>query len=102
MEANGEKGRGTASLPEREYVSLEEESRTTQTKGAEGGVKPSMAEVFGPGGLLERCMIGGYEHRRGEVRRGGGVHGAFVKDQHVVGGGGEGRGERQGYVRAAS
>ena len=26
--------------------------------------KPSMADVFGPGGLLERCMIGGYEHRR--------------------------------------
>ena len=24
--------------------------------------KASMHDVFGPGGLLERCMIGGYEH----------------------------------------
>src|SRR5215470_20331885 len=24
---------------------------------------PSMQEIFGPGGLLERCMTAGYEHR---------------------------------------
>jgi len=27
--------------------------------------KPTMEEIFGPGGLLDRSMIGGYEHRPG-------------------------------------
>ena len=26
-----------------------------------------MARVFGPGGLIEKCMPGGYEHRRSQL-----------------------------------
>jgi ATP-dependent DNA helicase DinG len=101
MEANGEKGRGTASLPEREYASFEEESKATQTTGAEGGVKPSMAEVFGPGGLLERCMIGGYEHRRAQLQMAELVHNAFEEHHHVVVEAGTGTGKTLAYLLPA-
>src|SRR5216683_2018545 len=101
MESNGEKGRGTASLPEREYVSFEEESQTTQSVGAEGGAKPSMAEVFGPGGLLERCMIGGYEHRRAQLQMAELVHNAFEEHHHVVVEAGTGTGKTLAYLLPA-
>ncbi len=101
MESNGEKGRGIASLPEREYASFEEESKATQTTGAEGGVKPSMAEVFGPGGLLERCMIGGYEHRRAQLQMAEMIHEAFEEHHHVVVEAGTGTGKTLAYLLPA-
>jgi len=38
---------------------------------------PSMQEVFGPGGLLERCMTAGYEHRPAQLEMAELVHDAF-------------------------
>src|SRR5437868_8630688 len=60
------------SLSERVYVPLDqgilEERREPRVRehAAEKQVKPTMQEIFGPAGLLERCMIGGYEHRRAQ------------------------------------
>ena len=28
--------------------------------------KPTIAEIFGPGGAIEKCMPAGYEHRRSQ------------------------------------
>jgi ATP-dependent DNA helicase DinG len=101
MESNGEKDRGTANLPERQYVSFEEEPKSTQTREAESGAKPSMAEVFGPGGLLERCMIGGYEHRRAQLQMAQLVHEAFEEHHHVVVEAGTGTGKTLAYLLPA-
>ena len=46
--------------------------------------KPSMRDGFGPGGFLERCMIGGYEHRRGQLEMAEMVHDAFEKHHHAI------------------
>src|SRR5882757_2696907 len=49
----------------------------------EGTDKPSMHEVFGPGGFLERCMIGGYEHRQAQLEMAELVHDAFATHHHA-------------------
>jgi hypothetical protein len=35
---------------------------------ARSGEKPSMRDIFGPGGFLDKCMIGGYEHRPAQLK----------------------------------
>ncbi|HEY8715938.1 MAG TPA: ATP-dependent DNA helicase [Candidatus Acidoferrum sp.] len=59
---------------------------------------PSMQEVFGPGGLLERCMIGGYEHRPGQLEMAEVVHAAFEQHQHAVVEAGTGTGKTLAYL----
>src|SRR4051812_9710837 len=91
------------SATERVYVPLEHEiphegngePRAVQTVTEERS-KPSMQEVFGPGGLLERCMIGGYEHRRAQLEMAEAVQDAFEGRHHVVGGAGNGAGGEPG------
>src|SRR5579859_1623011 len=51
----------TSEAAEIRQFDREEDAAPTETPA-----KPSMRDVFGPGGFLERCMIGGYEHRRGQ------------------------------------
>src|SRR5260370_20368117 len=60
-----------------------------------------MAEVFGPGGLLERCMIGGYEHRRAQLQMAELVHNAFEEHHHVVVEAGTGTGKTLAYLLPA-
>ena len=59
---------------------------------------PSMRDVFGPGGLLERCMIGGYEHRPGQLEMAEVVHDAFEKHHHAVVEAGTGTGKTLAYL----
>jgi len=118
-------------MPRREYVSLDEEARREeetvlrhhveeleekedaaeappgrraealgQPEAAEAA-KPTMAEVFGPGGLLERCMIGGYEHRRGQLEMAEMVHDAFEKHHHAIVEAGTGTGKTLAYLLPA-
>jgi ATP-dependent DNA helicase DinG len=63
--------------------------------------KPSMQHVFGPGGLLERCMIGGYEHRRAQLEMAELVHDAFETRHHVVVEAGTGTGKTLAYLLPA-
>ena len=78
---------------ERVYASLDEELPTrrevarTEGEGSSAREKLSgsvMEEVFGPGGLLERCMIGGYEHRAAQLEMAELVHDAFTSKHHAV------------------
>ncbi len=62
---------------------------------------PSMQEVFGPGGLLERCMIGGYEHRRAQLLMAELVQDAFETRHHVVVEAGTGTGKTLAYLLPA-
>jgi len=72
----------------------QEEDATT----AAAPEKPTMRNVFGPGGFLERCMIGGYEHRRGQLEMAEMVHDAFEKHHHAILEAGTGTGKTLAYL----
>ena len=57
-----------------------------------------MEQVFGPAGLLERCMIGGYEHRPGQLEMAEVVHDAFEQHHHAVVEAGTGTGKTLAYL----
>ena len=82
--------------PRSEKGEAHEEARTAELK-----IQPSMREVFGPGGLLERCMIGGYEHRRAQLEMAELVHDAFEERHHVVVEAGTGTGKTLAYLLPA-
>jgi ATP-dependent DNA helicase DinG len=58
----------------------------------------TMTEVFGPGGLLERCMMGGYEHRAAQLQMAGAVHHAFTQRHHGIVEAGSGTGKTLAYL----
>ena len=69
-----------------------------EEEATEPAPKPSMRDVFGPGGFLERCMIGGYEHRRGQLEMAEMVHDAFEKHHHAILEAGTGTGKTLAYL----
>jgi ATP-dependent DNA helicase DinG len=96
---------GGASQPTREYVPWEDDSlvrRRDAEELAEGSqerpAKPSMQDVFGPGGFLEKCMMGSYEHRRGQWEMAEMVHDAFEKHHHAIVEAGTGTGKTLAYL----
>ena len=108
--------------PERVYAQLEEEHAPKATlesfpheeahaeeisipgKGlvASGeSSQPSMGQIFGPGGLLERCMIGGYEHRPAQLEMAEAVYDAFANHHHAIVEAGTGTGKTLAYLLPA-
>jgi ATP-dependent DNA helicase DinG len=63
--------------------------------------QPTMREIFGPGGLLDRCMIGGYEHRPAQLEMAEAVHDAFAKHHHAIVEAGTGTGKTLAYLLPA-
>ena len=104
----------SANFDERIYVPLEEgvsprgeeQERTGNvTEGATA--KPSMREIFGPGGFLEKCMKGGfdratvssdYEYRAGQLEMAEMVHDAFENHHHAIVEAGTGTGKTLAYL----
>ena len=110
VERNNGKEKQSAALTERVYVPLEDEAGGhrerlerdgTEGKGASEATGPSMREVFGPGGLLERCMLGGYEHRPAQLEMAEAVHEAFEKHRHAIVEAGTGTGKTLAYLLPA-
>ena len=62
---------------------------------------PSMEEIFGPGGFLERRMIGGYEHRPAQLQMAEAVNDAFVSHHHAIVEAGTGTGKTLAYLLPA-
>jgi len=62
---------------------------------------PTMEQIFGPGGFLERSMIGGYEHRPAQLEMAEAVHDAFQKHHHTVVEAGTGTGKTLAYLLPA-
>ena len=88
--------------PENERHSRSEIGRVSEQEPvADRKNPPSMQEVFGPGGLLERCMIGGYEHRRAQLLMAELVQDAFESRHHVVVEAGTGTGKTLAYLLPA-
>src|SRR5882724_10687270 len=46
-------------------------------------ISPTIADVFGPGGMIERCMPAGYEHRRSQLAMAELVDEAFRDKRHL-------------------
>ena len=99
-------------MPERRYVSLEddptvghapefptEDPRYAVEEGA--ATQPSMHDVFGPGGFLERSMIGGYEHRPAQLEMAERVQDAFTGHHHAILEAGTGTGKTLAYLLPA-
>ena len=108
-----------AGLPERRYASFDEEETAT----ARGRLKKrsvekpepgeaehtaestagqvSMRDVFAAGGLLERSMIGGFEHRAAQLEMAEMVHDAFQTRHHAIVEAGTGTGKTLAYLLPA-
>ncbi len=57
-----------------------------------------MADVFGPGGMIEKCMPAGYEHRRSQLCMAELVEEAFRKKRHLLVEAGTGTGKTLAYL----
>ncbi len=101
---------------ERQYVSIEDEpaferqaaARALREKEHDDAVAtaaeaaaPTMQEIFGEGGLLEKCMMGGYEHRGAQVQMAEAVHDAFESHHHAIIEAGTGTGKTLAYLLPA-
>ena len=69
--------------------------------GVSQGDRPTMEQIFGPGGFLDKCMIGGYEHRPGQLQMAEAVNDAFENHHHVVVEAGTGTGKTLAYLLPA-
>jgi ATP-dependent DNA helicase DinG len=59
---------------------------------------PTIAEIFGPGGHLEKAMPAGYEHRRSQLEMAELVDEAFRNKQHLIVEAGTGTGKTLAYL----
>ena len=59
---------------------------------------PTMAELFGPGGTLEKCMPAGYEHRRSQLEMAELLDQTFRTKQHLLVEAGTGTGNTLAYL----
>ena len=87
--------------PEKDDLQHDADNPNTQHDVAKKKSPPTMQQVFGPGGLLERCMIGGYEHRRAQLLMAELVQEAFQSRHHVVVEAGTGTGKTLAYLLPA-
>src|SRR2546425_4870196 len=102
-----------AKTAQREYVRLEDDPTVAAgaaNKPTAESARPSMQEVFGPGGFLEKCMQGGfdpttvssdYEHRPGQLETAQMVQDAFESHHHAIVEAGTGTGKTLAYLLPA-
>ncbi len=60
--------------------------------------QPTIAEIFGPGGALEKCMPAGYEHRPSQLEMAEMVEAAFREKRHLMVEAGTGTGKTLAYL----
>ncbi|HET9994516.1 MAG TPA: ATP-dependent DNA helicase [Candidatus Acidoferrum sp.] len=117
VEGLGAKGTRAAKAVERNYPPIDEDRPAggEAWDGARGEdspvpAKPSMREVFGPGGFLEKCMAGGfdrttvsadYEYRPAQLEMAELVHDAFETHHHAILEAGTGTGKTLAYLLPA-
>ena len=120
LNTGSQKGKRAASAVERRYVPIEDEegeaharAKVENGKAGPGNgetAKPSMQEVFGPGGFLEKCMTGGfepatggvdYEYRPAQLEMAKLVQDAFETHHHAIVEAGTGTGKTLAYLLPA-
>src|ERR1700741_5424837 len=71
----------------------------TKTELAEPhSTEPTIAEIFGPGGALEKCMPEGYEPRPSQMEMAELVEAAFQEKRHLIVEAGTGTGKTLAYL----
>src|SRR6266849_1560836 len=71
----------------------------TQPRGATPDLKkPTIAEIFGPGGAIEKYMPEGYEHRPSQLEMAELVEAAFKEKRHLIVEAGTGTGKTLAYL----
>jgi ATP-dependent DNA helicase DinG len=60
--------------------------------------EPTIAEIFGPGGAIEKCMPDGYEHRPSQMEMAELVEAAFRQKRHLIVEAGTGTGKTLAYL----
>jgi ATP-dependent DNA helicase DinG len=60
--------------------------------------RPTIKDIFGPGGLLKQCMPQGYEHRRSQLEMAEILEKAFQRRQHAIVEAGTGTGKTLAYL----
>jgi ATP-dependent DNA helicase DinG len=110
VEPSGAKAKRSVLRPDGDYASIEENpiverqavvNEEEALGHADGPEKPTMRDVFGPGGFLEKCMYGGYEHRPAQLEMAEMVHDAFETHHHVIVEAGTGTGKTLAYLLPA-
>jgi ATP-dependent DNA helicase DinG len=69
-----------------------------QPAGPAAANQPTIYEIFGPGGMLEKCMPQGYEHRRSQLEMAGLIEKALAAKQHAIVEAGTGTGKTLAYL----
>ncbi len=90
-----------ASLQEVAHEPEEDDLPTISPSDSGNSSQPTMRDIFGPGGLLARCMIGGYEHRPAQLQMAEAVHDAFANHHHAIVEAGTGTGKTLAYLLPA-
>jgi len=85
-------------LPE---TTFEDEPQQEELRERPTKERPSMREIFGPGGFLDKCMIGGYEHRPAQLQMAEAVDDAFENHHHAILEAGTGTGKTLAYLMPA-
>ncbi len=106
----------TAAAPERVYVPISDAQDAPRTAAEEIEVLdrdadldvpapsheaphgPSISKIFGPGGMLEKCMPQGYEHRPSQLEMAKLLEKAFASQQHAIVEAGTGTGKTLAYL----
>src|SRR5258705_4015005 len=76
-----------------------EQAQLTKPDSVQPELKePTIAEIFGPGGALAKCMPDGYEHRPSPLEMAETVEAAFRQKRHVIVEAGTGTGKTLAYL----
>jgi ATP-dependent DNA helicase DinG len=76
-----------------------EQAQLTKPDSVQPELKePTIAEIFGPGGALEKCMPEGYEHRPSQLEMAEMVEAAFRQKRHAIVEAGTGTGKTLAYL----
>jgi ATP-dependent DNA helicase DinG len=79
--------------------SVKAETAPARSDSAQPDLKePTIAEIFGPGGALEKCMPEGYEHRPSQLQMAEMVEAAFREKRHAIVEAGTGTGKTLAYL----
>ena len=74
-------------------------TESTRSDSVQAELKqPTIAEIFGPGGALEKCMPEGYEHRPSQLEMAELVESAFRNKRHAIVEAGTGTGKTLAYL----
>src|ERR1700674_935729 len=117
VDSVGVKIKRAAKTADRGYVPFEDDPTAAGSApedaaeaAAKESAKPSMQEVFGPGGFLEKCMLAGfdrtavssdYEYRPAQLEMAELVHDAFETHHHAIVEAGTGTGKTLAYLLPA-